>query len=338
MRKKIGNYEAWDIKTSDFPNQGSKKDQLIFLLQYGILAPSSHNSQPWRFSVEDKAIIVHPEDKRHLPIADEDRRLMYFALGCMVENLIVAADYFGFETKITYLFDKDEIVRITFDRTKEVVENKEHLIHAIPKRRTNRNKYDAQTVDESFVEWLNSLSTEDVCLNIILDKEQKKRMVHLKTMARIHVFDNKLFRKELVCYKRHNLTRAYTGIPGFTMGFPTWASFFAGFAIKRVNVAKLAAKGDEELLKDYSPIFSFISVKEDKPSRWLEAGRLFEKIALEAEKRGLQTSARAVPAFIDEFQKELGVGGYPLIFFRAGYTKEIPGHSPRLPIVKTLNN
>jgi hypothetical protein len=39
--------EAWDVRESDFPINGSDEEKLKFLLSYAILAPSSHNSQPW---------------------------------------------------------------------------------------------------------------------------------------------------------------------------------------------------------------------------------------------------------------------------------------------------
>lgn len=44
------NYEAWDVDVKEFPKHGSIEDQLIFLLHYAILDPSSHNSQPWQFN------------------------------------------------------------------------------------------------------------------------------------------------------------------------------------------------------------------------------------------------------------------------------------------------
>ena len=36
-----------------FPTDGSLAARAAFLLQYAVLAPSSHNSQPWLFTVDD---------------------------------------------------------------------------------------------------------------------------------------------------------------------------------------------------------------------------------------------------------------------------------------------
>ena len=45
------NYVAWDIDEKKFPRNGNLQDQIQFLIGYGILAPSTHNTQPWEFIV-----------------------------------------------------------------------------------------------------------------------------------------------------------------------------------------------------------------------------------------------------------------------------------------------
>jgi nitroreductase len=41
--------QAWNIAENQFPKEGTRNEQLKFLLNYAILAPSSHNTQPWLF-------------------------------------------------------------------------------------------------------------------------------------------------------------------------------------------------------------------------------------------------------------------------------------------------
>ncbi|HUM82048.1 MAG TPA: hypothetical protein PLQ38_09745, partial [Methanothrix sp.] len=46
--------EVWNLNESDFPADSSQPhEKMAFLLNYAILAPSSHNSQPWKFHVSD---------------------------------------------------------------------------------------------------------------------------------------------------------------------------------------------------------------------------------------------------------------------------------------------
>jgi hypothetical protein len=47
MAEQISN--PWDVRETDFPIAGTSAEKLRFLLNYAVLAPSGHNSQPWLF-------------------------------------------------------------------------------------------------------------------------------------------------------------------------------------------------------------------------------------------------------------------------------------------------
>lgn len=70
-------FEAWSVSEDKFPREGSNVDKLRFLLKYAILAPSSHNTQPWIFRiVNNNSIEVYADRTRALPVVDpEDREL-----------------------------------------------------------------------------------------------------------------------------------------------------------------------------------------------------------------------------------------------------------------------
>ena len=61
----------WAITEQDFPVAGSVEEQLRFLLGYAILAPSSHNSQPWQFRIDAASAPTTQIDL----LADRSRRL-----------------------------------------------------------------------------------------------------------------------------------------------------------------------------------------------------------------------------------------------------------------------
>jgi hypothetical protein len=78
---KAVNYTPWLVGGQEFPEQGTRQEQLFFLIRYAVLAPSSHNAQPWRFFVYPDRIEVGVERSRALPIADPDDKLLRLALG-----------------------------------------------------------------------------------------------------------------------------------------------------------------------------------------------------------------------------------------------------------------
>src|ERR671910_1332744 len=86
----------WQVLSDYFPVTLPKQEQLKFLLQYAILAPSSKNTQPWRFSVGEDTIGIFADLSRWQPVADRGRRELYMSLGCALENLLVAIEDFGF--------------------------------------------------------------------------------------------------------------------------------------------------------------------------------------------------------------------------------------------------
>ena len=47
----------WEVVETDFPAQGSPEEQLRFLLNYTVLAPSRLNTQPWLFRDERRALL-----------------------------------------------------------------------------------------------------------------------------------------------------------------------------------------------------------------------------------------------------------------------------------------
>lgn len=77
------------------PTSRPSTENADFLLRHAILAPSSHNTQPWSFDVHDNRLEVHADLTRWLRVADADRRELHVSLGCAIENLVLAAEYVG---------------------------------------------------------------------------------------------------------------------------------------------------------------------------------------------------------------------------------------------------
>ena len=105
--------EVWNINESDFPSNSSHlQEKLAFLLNYAILAPSSHNSQPWKFNVSDDEILLYAARSRWLSVADADKREIYISLGAALENLIIAAEHFGYNCTVSAFPGEEDLVVI----------------------------------------------------------------------------------------------------------------------------------------------------------------------------------------------------------------------------------
>jgi hypothetical protein len=65
------------------------------LVRYTTLAPSSHNTQCWKFALEKEAITILPDFSRRCLVVDPDDHHLHVSLGCAAENLIQAARAHG---------------------------------------------------------------------------------------------------------------------------------------------------------------------------------------------------------------------------------------------------
>ena len=86
------------IKANDFPKNQDFEAKMKYMLSYAILAPNSHNTQPWKFEIDKKNRYLHIylDWQRTLQYSDRYNREAYISLGCALANLIVALDYFNF--------------------------------------------------------------------------------------------------------------------------------------------------------------------------------------------------------------------------------------------------
>lgn len=56
--------------------------ELAEAIGYATLAPSTNNTQPWKFEIAEGTIRVLPDFGRCLPVADPLNRELYISLGC----------------------------------------------------------------------------------------------------------------------------------------------------------------------------------------------------------------------------------------------------------------
>jgi len=65
------------------------------LIRAATLAPSSHNTQCWKFGLSPDAITILPDFTRRCPAVDPDDHHLYVSLGCAAENIAQAATAHG---------------------------------------------------------------------------------------------------------------------------------------------------------------------------------------------------------------------------------------------------
>jgi nitroreductase len=332
------NYQAWEVKASDFFNQKSEFDRMQFLIRFALLAPSGHNTQPWSFSIEGNEIFIWANRERSLEGSDPHRHQLLLAFGCMIENLYIAACYYDFDPTITYFPDSqnlDLIARVTIGKSRGIKEdeNTSKLMSAIPLRRTNRGKYTNKQIPEEFIKAIKRYHGEEFGVSLISDPKKKDTIADIVNNAQIEAMEDPVFREELSHFIKSSFTREHAGMPGFALEIPAPISLVASQLIKKINLSKQSRKKDNELLKKYTPMFVVISSRKNDSLSWLAAGRIFERSWLMATACGLACSPMAAAIQSTQYCKQLksilGTTFEPQVFFRVGYPVKQFDHSPR---------
>lgn len=105
------------IDPKDFYRQVNETEKIKFLLKYAILAPSTHNTQPWLFRIKENSLELLLNEKRVLGCSDPTGRQALISLGCALKNLVLAAQSFHLQPTVQYLFQNDLAARIEFQET-----------------------------------------------------------------------------------------------------------------------------------------------------------------------------------------------------------------------------
>ncbi len=328
--------EAWDVKESDFPANGSSEEKLQFLLSYAILAPSSHNSQPWKFNVSGDEIRLYADESRWLKVADADQRELYISLGCALENLLVAAEHFGYSYNVTYFpgntSSKEDLVAIVklAPEPGGQPSRDPRLFDAILTRHTNRKPYENTAILESALQMLqNQSADEDIKIYLTSDKKT------------INDFGGLVVRADKIQYADPN----YRSELGYWLGQGVMGPTGIQAKIAQLYVVLLDAgsgqmKEDAELVNS-TPVLGFISSKENDRVSQIKAGQLFERIWLAAEAEGIRLQPMSQVLEVPETKVKLAEmviekGKYPQQTFRLGYAKAEEEHTPRRPMINVI--
>lgn len=334
------NYRAWNVTEKDY-----KPDDLSSLIQWAVLAPSSHNTQPWSFFVENNSIRIAPNLERKLAVSDPTLREMYISLGAAICNLKVATNYFGLRTEEQLMQDSkvgtaQKVIRFKpgHTRTPEDIT----LFKAMTQRVSNRSPHNLEReIPEEMRTAIANLAGEPgFDMELVEDKKRLSQIARLVNIGQRKVLSDSKFTAELSCWVKHNQTDSPLGMPAFGFGMSGIGAqmFVRGIKAGGSFVAGKRAREEEKLMKNKTSGVGVISTEKDTPEYWMKTGEKFQKIALLAQSLGLSANVLAVLVETGnlhyDLQNVIGTSYRPQVMFRLGFpTQEIP-HAPRLQAKK----
>ena len=334
--------DPWAIVADDFPHNGSHLEKWAFLLRYAVLAPSSHNTQPWMFHADGPELLLHADRSRACPVVDPNDRELIISCGCALYHLRSAMAHFGYLGSIDVLPDAnnpDLLARITMGVQEENSPEESLVFFAIPKRRTNRQPFYDQPIPPALLGALShAAESQFAWLHLVRGEELRHVLAQLIAEGDRRQWANKNFRKELAAWVHPNRATARDGIPGYAQGVDDLMSYAGPLVVRTFNMGEGQAAKDLELATG-SPALVLLGTDGDTPRDWLHAGQALARVLLRARVEDVWASflnqAVELPDLRQTLCTALGLTGHPQLCLRLGFGEDIRP-TPRRDVSEVL--
>ena len=341
---------AWNVDASTFPRGGTRAEQARFAVACAILAPSSHNTQPWKFVLVDDGLLVVADRSRSLPVIDPFDRELIISCGAALFNLRVVFARFGVPVEVTtfpQVGDPDVVARVAFvaagaaPAAGAAAADLGKLFDAIPLRATNRRPYVEEPLPAELLDGLRTASAvEGIELRLIDALADRERLAALVADADRRQFGDAHFRRELASWIHPS--RSHDGMPADSQGIRQLtdaATPVVAMAIRTFDLGGGVAASHERLARG-SPLIAVLSTEVDDNEAWLLTGQALERVLLVAAKAGCSASYLNQPIEVPELRARLaaetGAAKYPQLVLRIGRGPVVP-HAPRRPLEEVLS-
>lgn len=317
--------------TIDLPAVGGLSgDQVAQALTAATLAPSLHNSQPWRFEVSPAGIGVRADPSRRLPAADPDDRELHLACGAAVANLVLAIRAAGFGAQAELRPDParpELLAHVTVGVTRPVTPREAELAAAIPLRHTCRRAMQDTEIPAE-----------------VLDRMHQQARLHSCWLAPLTVAQT--YELQRLLRLAH---RAQQADPAFVAEFRSWTGRppASSDGVPAASSGTVPDESERLLLRDFSggtvppsgrhgesdPAIVVVGSFHDLPLAWLQAGGAMQRVLLTATAGGLATSFLSQAVEVPEYRRQLRtlIGGalWPQAVLRLGHAAPVPAPGRR---------
>jgi hypothetical protein len=331
----------WSLDTRPGPEPDDARC-LERILGAAILAPSGHNTQPWRFAGRGDTVELRADRSRALPVVDPDDRELVISCGCALQNMEIAARALGRVPRTEILpdaADPDLLARVSIGERGPVDARAAELLACIPRRRTNRGAFVAEPVPaETTGRIAEAVAAEGARLIVVSEPEGKAVLADLIAEGDRRQMADRRFRRELAAWMVSNRSTRLDGIPGYGLGMSDVMSMIGPLVVRSFDIGRSQAAKDRELAEG-APALCVLLTSGDGPTDHLLAGRAQQLAALIAMREGLWTSYLNQPIEVEGLRPRVaaavGDGGHPQLLTRIG-RGESPHPTPRRPVSAVL--
>jgi nitroreductase len=269
-------------------------DVLRWSVQHARLAPSVHNTQPWRFGVTGDVLTLRADLTRRLEVLDPAGRELVVSCGAALANVDLALRVAGLLPELDLAPDGRLLHRLADVRVagEHATTGLERLLfRAMPSRATNRHALDGSAVSPELLSGLLRVAEDSGVEVVFVEDEQAYE--EFRVLARLagHAQEaSPRQREELRRWARPG-DDAADGIPFFARGLGAAGPRRLALPVRDFDVDGRAARHAQRPDATYDrPLLAVIATPGDGPRDSLRAGMALQRLLLAVTSAGLAAS------------------------------------------------
>lgn len=310
------------------------------IVQAATLAPSVHNTQPWRFSSYEDGLDLWADPDRQLAVLDPDGRQLHLSCGAALLHARVAARAHAVDAEPHLLPDPGDpthLARLRLTAGPDPTADELALAGAILRRHTHREPFDERPVPYALLDRLRSTAErEGAHLSLVTDPDALLELeVLLSNADRVEEADP-AYRHELASWMRR--APAGDGIPPEAL--PADPERGSSLRLRDFGDADSGPTGDEPPAPEH-PAVAVLASADDTPVSWLQAGQALGAVLLLAAQEGVLAQPLGqvtdLAAFRWRLGRAIGLLATPQLALRMGYASSPPA-TPRRDVADVLTD
>ncbi|MEQ4206686.1 hypothetical protein ABN028_16615 [Actinopolymorpha sp. B17G11] len=302
------------------------------LVTAAILAPSMHNTQPWRFRFRHRTVEVHRDPDRELRAEDPEGRMTMIGVGAAVFNIRVAAASLGHKTTTRLAPDPERdtlAAEVTIEPPTSDLTDPAELFAYLSRRHTNRWPFADRPIPAEIREQLSDAAErEGAKLEWVEDDHRVRWLLELARDAEIAEADDPRRLAERQRWVGGDRDR--DGVPSSALGpRPAEPSAVRDLAVEPHDQLRGSAHFEAR------PALAVLWTERDDPQTWVCAGQALQRVLVVGTTHGLAASLVNQPIEHAELRwlvRDPSSGWIePQVVIRFGYGPEV-APTPRRPV------
>jgi hypothetical protein len=294
------------------------------------LAPSIHNTQPWRFVVRQRGVDLFADPSRRLLVLDPTGRQLALSCGAALLGARVSLAAAKIDVSTIVLpdpADVDLLATMTIiGASADLDSGAVRLDAAADSRRSNRRQFVSDDVPDSVIETLrNAAAVEGAWLQPVTTLDDRIAVATLTQHADDLQNASAAYRSELLAWT--------SGDPDRRDGIPSSAiPHNSGGAHDDIPIRQFDTRGEgalpQETRSRLNQTMLVLGTEGDGRRDWLLAGQALGRVLLELTAAGFVASifsqVAEVPGTREQLRRDLRLSGHPHLLLRVGRADPTP--------------